>query len=234
MARKTANVVLGTCFGVPGLTVDTHVVRVTRRLGLTTETDPVKVERALMELIPREGVDAHSHRVHRARPRGVRRAPPAVRSVCAAPGVPVPRLARRAREEEARVTRVVHRGRSIVVQVERAELPGGKSVELDIVRHPGAAAVVPFESDDVVLPIRPVPPCRRRHDLGGAPRQARRRGARGVRRARARRRGGAPRRPPGAARRDPPPRRASRTRCIHLFAAFELSPRCRSASSTTR
>jgi ADP-ribose pyrophosphatase len=60
------------------------------------------------------------------------------------------------------VTRVVHRGRSIVVQVERAELPGGTSVELDIVRHPGAAAVVPFESDDVVLLIRQF-----RHAVGG-------------------------------------------------------------------
>jgi ADP-ribose pyrophosphatase len=60
------------------------------------------------------------------------------------------------------VTRVVHRGRSIVVQVERAELPGGKTIELDIVRHPGAAAVVPFESDDVVLLIRQF-----RHAVGG-------------------------------------------------------------------
>jgi len=60
------------------------------------------------------------------------------------------------------MTRVVHRGRSIVVQVERAELPGGRSVELDVVRHPGAAAVVPFESDDVVLLIRQY-----RHAAGG-------------------------------------------------------------------
>jgi len=51
-------------------------------------------------------------------------------------------------------SRVVHRGRSIVVQVERVELPGGRSIELDVVRHPGAAAVVPFERDDVVLLIR--------------------------------------------------------------------------------
>ena len=51
-------------------------------------------------------------------------------------------------------SRVVHRGRSIVVQVERVELPGGRSVELDVVRHPGAAAVVPFERDDLVLLIR--------------------------------------------------------------------------------
>ena len=56
----------------------------------------------------------------------------------------------------------MHRGRSIVVQVERAELPGGRSVELDVVRHPGAAAVVPFESDDVVLLIRQF-----RHAAGG-------------------------------------------------------------------
>ncbi len=60
------------------------------------------------------------------------------------------------------MTRIVHRGRSIVVQVERAELPGGRSVELDVVRHPGAAAVVPFESDDVVLLIRQY-----RHAAGG-------------------------------------------------------------------
>ena len=60
------------------------------------------------------------------------------------------------------MTRVVHRGRSILVQVERAELPNGKTVELDVVRHPGAAAVVPFESDDVVLLIRQY-----RHAAGG-------------------------------------------------------------------
>jgi ADP-ribose pyrophosphatase len=57
---------------------------------------------------------------------------------------------------------VVHRGRSIVVQVEQAELPDGLRVELDVVRHPGAAAVVPFESDDVVLLIRQY-----RHAAGG-------------------------------------------------------------------
>jgi ADP-ribose pyrophosphatase len=58
--------------------------------------------------------------------------------------------------------RIVHRGRSIVVKVERAVLPGGKSVELDVVRHPGAAAVVPFESDERVLLIRQF-----RHAAGG-------------------------------------------------------------------
>jgi ADP-ribose pyrophosphatase len=51
-------------------------------------------------------------------------------------------------------TRVVHRGRSITVQVEDVALPNGRTVELDIVRHPGAAAVVPFEDARSVLLIR--------------------------------------------------------------------------------
>ncbi len=63
VARKTANVVLGNCFGVPGLTIDTHMKRVNRRLGLTTEEDPVKIERALMPLIPEAEWTIYSHRV---------------------------------------------------------------------------------------------------------------------------------------------------------------------------
>ena len=55
VARKTANVVRGEIYGLAdGITVDTHVKRLAARLGLTTETDPVKVERDLMALIPRE------------------------------------------------------------------------------------------------------------------------------------------------------------------------------------
>jgi ADP-ribose pyrophosphatase len=50
--------------------------------------------------------------------------------------------------------RVVHRGRAIVVEQEEVELPGGHVVTLDVVRHPGAAAIVPFEHDDEVLLIR--------------------------------------------------------------------------------
>ncbi len=50
VGRKTANVVLGNAFGVPGITVDTHVGRITRRLGLTKNTDPVKVEFDLMKI----------------------------------------------------------------------------------------------------------------------------------------------------------------------------------------
>lgn len=52
VGRKTANVVLGEAFGIPSIAVDTHVMRVARRLGWTTQTDPVKVERDLMALIP--------------------------------------------------------------------------------------------------------------------------------------------------------------------------------------
>ena len=63
VARKTANVVLGNCFGVPGLTVDTHMTRVNQRLRLTRETDPVKIERDLMELIPAKEWTLYSHRV---------------------------------------------------------------------------------------------------------------------------------------------------------------------------
>ena len=52
VGRKTANVVLGNAFGVPGVVVDTHVSRVARRLGLTLNTDPVKIERDLAALFP--------------------------------------------------------------------------------------------------------------------------------------------------------------------------------------
>ena len=52
VGRKTANVVLGNAFGVPGITVDTHVGRIARRLGWTRNTDPVKVEFDLMALFP--------------------------------------------------------------------------------------------------------------------------------------------------------------------------------------
>ncbi len=55
VARKTANVVLGSALGIPsGIVVDTHVIRVAGRLGLTRETDPVKIERDLMALAPEE------------------------------------------------------------------------------------------------------------------------------------------------------------------------------------
>jgi endonuclease-3 len=53
VGRKTANVVLGDAFGVPGITVDTHFGRLARRLGWTEETDPVKVEHAVGALFPK-------------------------------------------------------------------------------------------------------------------------------------------------------------------------------------
>jgi endonuclease-3 len=55
VARKTANVVLGTAFGVAvGVVVDTHVMRLSQRLGLTRNDDPITIERDLMEILPRE------------------------------------------------------------------------------------------------------------------------------------------------------------------------------------
>jgi endonuclease-3 len=63
IGRKTANVVLGDAFGIPGITVDTHVGRLSRRLGLTRQEDPVKVEFALMELIPQAEWTTFSHRL---------------------------------------------------------------------------------------------------------------------------------------------------------------------------
>jgi endonuclease-3 len=54
-ARKTANVVLGTAFGIAsGIVVDTHVTRVSRRLDLTKQTDPVKIEQDLIKIIPKD------------------------------------------------------------------------------------------------------------------------------------------------------------------------------------
>ena len=63
-ARKTANVVLGTAFGIAsGVVVDTHVQRISRRLDLTKETDPVKIERDLMNIIPKEKWILFSHQI---------------------------------------------------------------------------------------------------------------------------------------------------------------------------
>ena len=61
--RKTANVVLGNAFGIPGITVDTHFGRLARRWRWTDETDPVKVEHAIGALIPRKDWTILSHRV---------------------------------------------------------------------------------------------------------------------------------------------------------------------------
>ncbi len=63
VGRKTANVVLGNAFGIPGITVDTHVGRLARRLGWTTEEDPVKVEHAVGALVERREWTMLSHRL---------------------------------------------------------------------------------------------------------------------------------------------------------------------------
>jgi endonuclease-3 len=63
VGRKTANVVLGDAFGVPGITVDTHFGRLARRFGWTTQEDPVKVEQEVGTLIPRKEWTLLSHRL---------------------------------------------------------------------------------------------------------------------------------------------------------------------------
>ena len=63
IGRKTANVILGNAFGVPGITVDTHFGRLVRRWGWTEEEDPVKVEHAIGALIPKRDWTMLSHRV---------------------------------------------------------------------------------------------------------------------------------------------------------------------------
>ena len=64
VARKTANVVLGTAFGIAsGVVVDTHVLRVSRRLDLTKNTDPKKVEQDLIQVLPREKWILFSHQL---------------------------------------------------------------------------------------------------------------------------------------------------------------------------
>ncbi|GHH69807.1 endonuclease III [Kitasatospora indigofera] len=63
VGRKTANVVLGNAFGVPGITVDTHFGRLARRFGWTAEEDPEKVEAAVAEIFPKSEWTMLSHRV---------------------------------------------------------------------------------------------------------------------------------------------------------------------------
>ena len=64
VGRKTANVVLGTAYGIPsGVVVDTHVSRISQRLGLTQHNDPERIEQDLMRLIPQDEWIAFSHRM---------------------------------------------------------------------------------------------------------------------------------------------------------------------------
>ncbi len=61
VGRKTANVILGNAYGIPGIVVDTHVRRLSMRLGLTTNTDPDKIEQDLMSLFPQKDWTWISH-----------------------------------------------------------------------------------------------------------------------------------------------------------------------------
>jgi len=63
VGRKTANVILGHAFGIPGIIVDTHCKQVSRRLGLTKQEDPNKIEQDLMGLLPKEEWIGFSHRL---------------------------------------------------------------------------------------------------------------------------------------------------------------------------
>ena len=63
VGRKTANVVLGNAFKVPGMVVDTHVKRITNRYGLTKNSDPEKIEQDLMKIFPRERWTELSHQL---------------------------------------------------------------------------------------------------------------------------------------------------------------------------
>jgi len=79
-ARKTANVVLGTAYGIAaGVVVDTHVTRVSRRLDLTKQSDPVKIERDLQKIIPEKKWILFSHQIiHHGRALCVARNPKCV------------------------------------------------------------------------------------------------------------------------------------------------------------
>ena len=61
VGRKTANVILGNAFGIPGISVDTHMIRINCLLGLTRHTDPVKIEFDLMKLVPKKDWTIYSH-----------------------------------------------------------------------------------------------------------------------------------------------------------------------------
>jgi endonuclease-3 len=95
VGRKTANVVLGNAFGVPGIAVDTHVFRVSQRLGLAKADDPDRVESQLAEVVPRPRwtrfchlLQAHGRRVCLARSPACPTCP--VRALCPWPGKTAP------------------------------------------------------------------------------------------------------------------------------------------------
>lgn len=107
VGRKTANVVLGTAFGIAsGVVVDTHVARLSGRLGLTKHKDPVKIERDLMSLLPpRQWVDFSHRLIHHGRKVCVARRPKCeicrLNKICPRVGVTEPKAAKPARKKVA-------------------------------------------------------------------------------------------------------------------------------------
>ena len=101
-ARKTANVVLGTAFGIAsGVVVDTHVQRIAKRLDLTKQTDPGKIEKDLMKTIPKEKWILFSHQIiHHGRALCVARSPKCAE--CALAPVLIPCARQRSRKSSAR------------------------------------------------------------------------------------------------------------------------------------
>lgn len=96
VGRKTANVILGNAFGVPGIPVDTHMIRINRLLGLTRHADPVKIEFDLMGLIPKKEWTLYSHLIiHHGRARCFARRPDCehceIRELCPSAGKGAPR-----------------------------------------------------------------------------------------------------------------------------------------------
>ncbi|MFA7255807.1 MAG: endonuclease III [Candidatus Omnitrophota bacterium] len=95
VGRKTANVVLGDAFGIPGIPVDTHMIRINRLLGLTRHADPVKIEFDLMKLVPQKHWTLYSHLIiHHGRARCFARRPDCghceIRALCPSAGRGVP------------------------------------------------------------------------------------------------------------------------------------------------
>ena len=88
VARKTANVVAAELGEAQGIVVDTHVRRISQRLGLTREEDPVKIERDLVKIVPRADWHRFPHLADLARPPRLRRAHAALRGLRAGGSVP--------------------------------------------------------------------------------------------------------------------------------------------------
>jgi endonuclease-3 len=111
VGRKTANVVLGNAFGIPGIVVDTHVARLSQRMNLTRESDPVKIERDLGELVLEKDWTQFSHAMifHGRRTCGARNPQCEVCSIYS--DCPFPRQSRSARASGKKTQRSRRSGR---------------------------------------------------------------------------------------------------------------------------